>query len=349
MNNQKGRERLEKTVAMIEKKIKNIVDEDSLIFPIFSDLHISDSSAEGGVRLIEALELLCGNVKTDGVIAMGDNLSIIGRDNHVSNDKVKEILKDLLGKIYDAVNVPIIAVNGNHDAIGTDFFKADFWNDITKGSFGNTAAVYADTGSYYYIDYDKANLRMVVMSIPFDSDLQAEYPTPLWKFGAKQLKWFKETALNTEKDVVLLSHVPFYYDYKDDRTQILDTWDGEKLVKSYIMDLMGRVDDRDDAVKIINEFNVNSKGKVLACFSGHTHMDSFWKPFEVKDEETKWGKNKGTNPLPCHQIVTDMTCRLEDEEVGIEVQIDVVVYTPKNKEFNLFRIGIGDDREFKAK
>lgn len=195
--------RMSASVSDAVEKINSLRAEDSLIFPIFTDLHTTDVEHEYMDKLIPALELINEKLDFDAVINLGDSFGMLGRDIHISNKELKARFERVFSAVYDAVKHPVININGNHDASGTDFFKPDFWNDITKGKYGNTMAVYGDEGCYYYMDYEKANTRLVVLSLPYDSDIEADMPTPLWGFGKKQLAWLKETALNTDKDVSL--------------------------------------------------------------------------------------------------------------------------------------------------
>ena len=86
---------------------------------------------------------------------------MLGRNIHISNSDLKVVMEEILGSIYEVINTPLLLTNGNHDAIGTDFFKSDFWNRVVKNKFGNRDAVYDVAGSYYYVDYDKADTRLV--------------------------------------------------------------------------------------------------------------------------------------------------------------------------------------------
>lgn len=287
-------------------------------------------------RLIPALKLITEKIDYDAVIDLGDNFGMLGRNIHITNDELKARYERVFSAMHDATKHPMINVNGNHDAIGTDFFKSAFWNSIVKGKYGNTLAVYDDEGSYYYIDYEKASTRLIVLSLPYDSDIESEMPTPFWGFGKCQLKWLRKKALNTDKDVIILSHVPFYYKYTGDSKATLDVWTVKEAKTSYISALCGWIEDLDKAVAIIEEFN-NRSTKVVACLSGHTHYDSFWLPHEEKCGEK--------NPLPCHQIVTTSTCLTDKVEPKIGISIDVAVWSPSRKEFNMIRIGDGEDRK----
>ena len=318
-------------------KINDLRAKDTLIFPIFTDLHTEDVDHIYVKKLVRALELITDNLEYDALINLGDNFRMLGRDIHISNEELKARFERVFTAVYNAAKHPVINVNGNHDAPGTDFFKPDFWNDITKGKYGNSMAVYGDEGCYYYIDYTEANTRLVVLSLPYDSDVEADMPTPLWGFGKKQLNWLRETALNIDKDVIILSHVPFWYKYFGDTESTLGVWTGSEAKKSYISALCGWIEDLDEAVSIIEEYDKRPGTKLVACLSGHMHTDSFWAPYEAKGERK--------NPLPCHQVVTTATCFTEDTELEIGISIDVAVWTPSKGELNMIRIGDGEDRK----
>ena len=327
------KEKLLNQIKGAKVKIKELIREDSLVFPIITDLHTQNANFDFSRVIADTLKAVTSEIKADALINLGDNLSMLGRYDKITNDNLKKIFVDLFNLIYENINCPIIAVNGNHDAIGTDFFKADFWNSIIKGKYGNENAVYADEGSYYYIDYEKAKTRLIILSMPYDSDLEAENPTPLWGFGKKQLNWLKTIALNTEYDIIILNHAPFYYEYTGGETKLLEVFTGDRVAYSHYANLCGWIDDRDEAVEILK----NSRGRVVCCLSGHTHMDSLWKSGEEK------GGYKNT--LPCYQVVTGSACIPDWEASTFKIRIDIAVWTPSLNELNMIRIGEGEDRK----
>ncbi|MBE7045435.1 MAG: hypothetical protein E7397_07875 [Ruminococcaceae bacterium] len=331
---------VEKVTASIEEakeKLEHFITEDSLVFPIFTDLHTEDIDHMHMKKLIPVLELITDHIDYDATINLGDNFGMLGRNLHITNDDLKARFERVFGAVYAATKHPVINVNGNHDAPGTDFFNPDFWNSIVRGRYGNTMAVYDDSGCYYYIDYEKANTRLVILSLPHDSDVESEMPTPIWGFGKKQLMWMKETALNTDKDVIILSHVPFFYKYTGDMESTREVWTGSEARVSYASALCGLIEDIDEAVEIIKEYDNRPDTKLVACLSGHTHEDSFWLPGEEKDGYR--------NPLPCHQVVTTATCLTQNEESEIGIKLDIAVWNPSKRELNMIRIGDGEDRK----
>lgn len=325
------------SVAIAKKQIDSLRTEDTLVFPLFTDLHTADVKYEYTQKLITALKIITQEIDYDALINLGDNFSMLGRSIHITDDELKKRFESLFCAISEATDChPMINVNGNHDALGTDFFKPDFWNSIVKGKYGNTHAIYGNEGAYYYIDYEKANTRLVALSIPSNSDIESEMPTPIWKFGKPQIEWLKKIALNTDKNIIILSHVPFWYKYTDDTESTLEVWNGTEVRKSYVSALCGWIEDSDAVAKIIEEFN-NGASKVVACLSGHTHSDSLLLPFEEKFGEK--------NPLPCCQIVTTAACFTRNVALKVGIGIDIAVYTPSKGELQMIRIGDGENRK----
>ena len=122
---------------------------------------------------------------------------------------------------------------------------------------------------------------------------------------------------------------------------MLETWVGNKAAMSYIGDLCGRIEDRDKVVEILQEFNNRNSGKLVACLSGHTHMDSIWEPYETV--------GKCRNPLPCYQMATRGVCIPECDHIQFGISIDIVVWTPSENEFHLIRVGDGENRRVKGR
>lgn len=323
-------------IISVAEKINKIRKADSLVFPIFTDLHAmaKDEKVE---LLCETLGTITKAVQCDAVINLGDNLGMLGRIQHISNENINALLTDIFSDLYDAVKCPILFANGNHDGIGTDFFEADFWNEMVKNKYGNTNAVYDDEGSYYYVDYEKANTRLVVLSVPSGSDFEAESPTPVWAFGEKQLEWLKNKALNVCGNVIIVMHVPFFYHHYGDEERIFEVWDGKRVRTTYMPALCGTISDREEALEVINAFSNQEGNRLVACFSGHTHIDELWQPHEQRDRHK--------NGLPCPQIVTAGTYIPANLHEKYGISVDIAVWTPSENSLEFFRIGDGEDRK----
>lgn len=335
----------------IKEKIEKIRKEDSVVMPLFTDWHINSKDSSLVKELLTGLRMLASEIEIDGVIDLGDNTGMLGRNEHITNEALSEFLTDLLSRLHDATNQPLYLVNGNHDGIGTDFFKADFWNQLTKHRYGNDKAVYGNDGSYYYVDLEKADTRMIVLSVPSGSDIESEIPHPHWKLGTEQIRWLADTALDTDKNVLLLCHVPLYDYYIGDMEKMLSVWDGEQEKRAYIKDLCGWIEDADEAVKVLNSFHRHEKyentesgiylkqsppsARLIACLSGHTHADSLWQPGESEEPFS--------NDLLCHQVVIKSVMPYRKEET-YGFAFDVMVWTPSDETLSFLRYGDGQDR-----
>lgn len=347
----------QKMAAMLDsvgQKVQACRKEDSLVFLYFSDLHTDSAQAECVQQLCRALQMTAQRIGLDAVVDLGDNLNMLGRNFHATNETVKTVLSQLFAAMTAGLNCPFFAVNGNHDAIGTDFFKPDFWNDIVKNGVNHASAVYAPEGAAYYADHPASKTRMIFLSLPHDSDLYGEYPRPFWEFGAAQLRWLAQEALNTSYQVILLTHVPFFYQFRGDNTVMLKVWNGEAEKVTPIGELCGWIHDCGTAGEILHAFagHLPYENEALdirmpasaptaglaGCFSGHTHADALWMPGEER------GENK--NSLPCCQTVIRTARPLTEEEPECcGVCMDVAVWTPSSQEFRIFRIGAGEDRQ----
>lgn len=342
------------SVAAAKAQVDAVRKEDSLVFLTFSDLHMKHDQTEAVQKFLAALEAADRALCPDLAINLGDNPDMLGRTDHISNPDLSALFTRLFDRMQDAVRCPLLLIHGNHDAPGTDFYKPDFWNAIVKGRYGHKDAVYSEEGTYCYWDLPGFSTRLVILSMPYDSDTDRTIPTPLWRFGDKQLRWLANEALHTADPVILLVHVPLFYDYHGDTTSMLGVWTGERAAESYIKDLCGEIADRDTAIAILKAFHnhealelpesgIHLKASpatagLAACFSGHNHTDSLWAPGQATE--------KYTNQLPCHQAVIKTATIFYGDGPHMGVSLDAVVWTPSEGSFHLFRIGDGENRYF---
>ena len=84
----------------IKIKLEDLTFEDTLVFPVFTDLHTEDVKADSSQKLFETLKILKSKVKFDGVINLGDNFAMLGREFQIDNNELKGRIKALLDKIY---------------------------------------------------------------------------------------------------------------------------------------------------------------------------------------------------------------------------------------------------------
>lgn len=321
---------METMVNSAKARVEAICRDDSLVLLTFSDLHARGVADSSSVQLAELLGALTNGIPTHGVIDLGDNMGMLGRETHVTNPDLHDIIADMFATFRGASNCPFFPINGNHDAPGTDFFKPDFWNALVRDDL-NALGAATTHGGWYYTDL-REDIRLVFLSAPWQSDVESEIPTPCWCFGEEQLAWLRDVALDTGKYVLLFCHVPMYDRYTGDMEKMLDVWTGSRAAKSYISTLCGWIEDAPEAVAILEGFAKAHPGKLIGEFSGHTHVDSLWAPGEVKGEVQ--------NPLPCHQSVISSFC------LRGTAAMDILVVTPSLRRVDMVRVGDGEDRGF---
>ena len=315
---------LDKKLDALKAKLDEFKEPNSLVFALFSDLHASGVETDRANKFLEALEAVCKRVNPDAVVNLGDNLAMLGRTEHITNERLLSVFCDLFDKIKSATKKPLFILNGNHDGIGTDFFKPEFFNSAVKGKYDDGLAKYDGEGSYYYVDFAKARLRAVFLSVPCDSDKLTTNQTPVCSFGKKQLAWLRSVALNTDYEIVLFCHLPFFYEFRGDNTTTVEVWNGSTTATSFRSALCGGIDDVSEAIDILNQKTP------VACFSGHIHASTLFAPHEVK------GADK--NPLSCAQFTIKQAVAPNPKEDELGVAIDLIVWNPTEKRLGVIKL-----------
>ncbi len=319
-----------------------------LTLAIFTDPHLNTPQDAPFLAMVEKMKEICADGAVDAVVALGDNLNMLGRMRHASNDEIESLLRDIVSTVADETGLPVFAINGNHDGIGTDFFDVPLWNRAIGNRFGGGLDIHDQDSVYYFVDYPDKKLRLVFLSMPYGSDVEAEYPTPLWAFGKEQLLWLANTALAVPVgyDVLLVHHVPVYYECeRRPDEQLLHVFNGTTGAQSYISALCGWIEDREELVAILEAFDkkyngdlpclgisvdYTQAGKLIASVSGHMHEDDILMPGEM------W--QNCPNPLPCPQVVIARS--ITGKEAGYAFDL----LTVSEEGLQLHRIGDGEDR-----
>ena len=99
---------IDSAVERIESKRRS----DTLVFPLFTDLHTMDAEHEYSKKLIFVLEKLCSKTSVEGVVNLGDTFNMLGRMIQIPNGELEIRFNELFSKIHAATGVPLINVNG---------------------------------------------------------------------------------------------------------------------------------------------------------------------------------------------------------------------------------------------
>jgi hypothetical protein len=122
--------------------------------------------------------------------------------------------------------------------------------------FNDTKVERIGTNQYFFFDFDNSDIGVRVICL--DGLLGDGYPTgnngAAWGYTEEQIEWVRDVALNTDKQVIFLSHVPLSSLYSDAYERAYP------IVNS-------------DELKTVIQNFINNSGTVIGFFNGHTHMD----------------------------------------------------------------------------
>ena len=100
------KEKLLNQIKDAKVKINGLIREDSLVFPIITDLHTQNANFDFSRVIADTLKAVISDIKADALINLGDNLSMLGRYDKISNDNLKKIFVDLFNLVYEKIKVP---------------------------------------------------------------------------------------------------------------------------------------------------------------------------------------------------------------------------------------------------
>ena len=215
-------------------------------FAIQTDTHYY---SDNGDEVAENLKLFTNYIGFDFVANLGDVIRGYADEIIDSNENMRNAMTEIIHRYVTGISCPFMVAMGNHDTnrmwattySEEPFTFAEVWGKMFKPSFNTNFKAITETGSmYYYTDFN--DVRVIVINTQDGDD---------GGFGisTEQLTWFTNIALNTNKWVLVLSHVP-----------IVNGWSvSSNYVSSYA-----------NIVSALQSFK-NNGGKVIACMSGHTH------------------------------------------------------------------------------
>lgn len=194
------------------------------------------------------LNQLSGYVAMDCIANLGDIIQGYADD---TNTTMRESMTEIVKRYCDGASCPVALLLGNHDSNSMyasthsedEFSFGELFARITKPTINTSHFIGIENGKmYYYMDFPA--LRMIVLNTN-DGTTPHDF-----KISDAQLMWLEETALDTDKPILVLSHVPL-------KSGIIDNYDS-----SYAT-----------VLSKLNTFKTNG-GTVLACFFGHVHSQT---------------------------------------------------------------------------
>jgi hypothetical protein len=257
-------------------------------------------------------------------------------------------------------NLPMIT-NGNHDGVHFNKFYSKEWYGMVGRMLQANDKVHLEGNTpYFYVDFEKCNVRCVFMSCP--DSYNDSYPIFGWT--KQQLNWLANTALNVEDgtNIILFSHVsPLQASYTNNGLERLSSFKG--ICEAFD----GHTSFSDTNVTC--DFSNMTNGKILCEVCGHQHMDWVWEPgdsyngtaVQVGGQEgpIPWTyENTFAFPIICitnTYFGTNGDGETRDGQGGIHVPRvdrtstqeawDILVYRPDLNKVKMIRFGSGQDRE----
>lgn len=219
---------------------------DKFTFAIQTDTHYEyNEDAYYGNNL----KCLTNNIGFDFVANLGDVIEGYANEVTDSPENMRKAMTQIMHRYVTGISCPFMIAMGNHDTNkmwadafeGTPFTFQEVWGRMFKPSFNTNINAVKETGlMYYYTDFE--NVRVIVLNT--QDNVNGGFGV-----GNEQVEWFETEALNTNKPVLVMSHVP-----------LINGWSVSSNYNSSYANI----------VTALQSFK-SGGGTVIACISGHTH------------------------------------------------------------------------------
>lgn len=230
-----------------ESKVQTIQEAQGtkFTFAIQTDTHYA---LDGDIYSGANLKALTNRIGFDFVANLGDVIKGYAGDENAP-ENMRAAMTEIMMRYVRGISCPLFIAMGNHDTnkqwadanSGTPFTFDEVWGREFRPSFNTIPGAVFQTGLMYYFK-DFNDVRVIVLNTQDGADGG-------FGIGSTQISWLTNTALNTNKPVLVMSHVP-----------IVNGWSvGSNYVSSYA-----------NAVAAIKAFQTGG-GTVIGCMSGHTH------------------------------------------------------------------------------
>jgi len=227
-------------------------------FGVQTDTHgyVSDTNVK-----ITPLKNLTKFIGFDFICNLGDVTHGYAAD---TKESMQLSLTEAIRRYTDGVCCPFLYALGNHEddiLYTTEGTQNNDLDEVILGDelYGRTIAKVKNTcqihqpfrGFYYYVDFD--DVRVIVLNtrdIAWEAIASTDIDISHHVIGNTQITWLNDVAFNTNKKIIILSHVPLL--------DSLNTGIDNPVENSA-------------AVRSVIEAHAN---QMIGCFSGHTHRQA---------------------------------------------------------------------------
>lgn len=315
-------------VDAVVETAKGHCTEKSLVFAVVTDSHLN---AAYGYQVwndtIKNIAAVNAKYPLDGIVHMGD---IINGDaeSSVGLEQLDKARSDFLSISKNAV-----FLEGNHDLNSFYNSNADPINEAAMFSevfrFNDTEIVRPDGKLYGFRDYDALGVRVVYLHSSMGDGTHGGRGDN-WGYPSDELTWVQNVALDTEYQVLFISHMPMTQGYISDASTIPTNGNALKT--------------------IVSDF-IDNGGVVVGLLHGHTHWDDIFdngkfKEVSVGCEDYTYTPNDvvGTN---IHSYTPATAVKPARMRYTVTQDLwDVIIVRPASRTVKLVRFGAGTDRAY---
>lgn len=305
------------TISSISEII-NASNKNLFTICVFTDLHHDDKYENDPTKEMFAnIKELDNRINFDAIYNLGDTID----GQFYDKNKAKSYLCEVTRLMKNISLTKYHSLEGNHDNN-----VQSTWNDRggydSKEKMSNVelfSCLQKDGCNEvhnlnhltdFYVDYEKYNIRVICLSL--------DYTT----YTSATAEWLSSIALNTTKQVLVLSHCATkpkwgYYNDIENGTII------ETALKKFI----------------------TNRGEIIAYLHGHTHGDMI-----ETDEDISWTEvaiNCAKFESVDHGGTTGLTFPSRNANNETKVSFDVICIDTTNRKVKFIRFGAGNDREIK--
>lgn len=308
-------------------KLGTACEKKAYVFALVTDTHYNGTAASNWHNTLRNIGAVNGQYKLDAIYHLGDLV-----DGDKSKTETRGLLAEMRNALY-GINPETYILAGNHDdnsfteTAGTDdttkqYTKAEQYSILHRHK--DIDVVREGNNLYWYKDLPAFGIRVICL----DSRASASYPGSwgaAWGYPDAEVAWLRDVALNTEYQVLLLSHMAVTSEY--------NAYGSTNTIVN------------GDAIRTVLEGFKANGGTVIGLFHGHTHWDYMGVKNTDGIREVSTACSLTDDWLPAY-VPDGATAPARASGAVTEDLWDIVVVQPTERTVKLIRFGAGDDRQF---
>ena len=329
LNNKIARNVFKPEIEDTVSKIRNECGEKAYVFALFTDTHTKYDGNDFWQDTYRNLKAVNDSYNFDAIFHLGDIV-----EGNFTKDETEQILSETRQDMLSISNMSFL-LTGNHDDnhvyynSNNDGLITDSDRYALLNRFNEIRVCRKQSNQYYYIDISD-DLRIICLDgMLGDGHLGNNGES--WGYTDEQVEWMRNDALNTKRQVMVLSHMQLssiYSRHYDDGYMIYNS---------------------DAMLDALSKFK-ESGGIVIGFFNGHTHAD-FMTQNSIGIHEVQTGTQNmnqsgtfGQSSYSDGAYTPNVPVRKKDST--LQDLWDVLIVKPLSKNVKIIRFGAGEDREF---